>query len=116
MDARGYTRILVVVLGLVTPGALANEVPAAPSKATGPSGLTLEGTLKKRVDFWISVYTKYSTSEGVIHDAKYPEIVLEKLDTRPSEIDYRIPPKTREKRAQRRLDDVKDFYRKLLLS
>src|SRR5690348_10419978 len=45
-----------------------------------PTITVTEAMLKRRIDFWVSVYTKYSTSEGVIHDAKYPEIVLERLD------------------------------------
>ncbi len=32
------------------------------------------------MDFWIKVYTQYSASQGVIHDAKYPEVVYEILD------------------------------------
>lgn len=76
-----------------------------------------DGTmLKRRVDFWISIYTKYSTSGGVIHDAKYPEIVLEELDFRADQEDYHTPPRIKEKRAQKRIKDIKEFYRNVLLS
>jgi membrane-bound lytic murein transglycosylase D len=78
--------------------------------------LNIEGMLKKRVDFWIAIYTQYSTSEGLIHDAKYPEIIFEKLDFRSDRDDYRTPPSVKEKRIQQKLNDIKDFYRDLLLS
>ncbi|MBI3543979.1 MAG: lytic transglycosylase domain-containing protein [Deltaproteobacteria bacterium] len=77
---------------------------------------TIDGMLKRRIDFWVSIYTQYSTQEGVIHDAKYPEIVLEKLDFRADHEDYRTHPHEKEKRMQKKLEDVKDFYRDLLLS
>lgn len=74
------------------------------------------GILRKRIDFWIKIYTQYSTKEGLIHDAKYPEIVFEKVDLRVDSEDYRVPEKVRRKRSQKRLDNIKSFYRKTLLS
>ena len=59
--------------------------------------------LKKRVEFWIDIYTKYSSKEGLIHDAKYPSIIYEKLDLRLKGKDNSI---TR----------VKIFYKTILLS
>lgn len=88
-----------------------NAPTSAPQSITVPAGM-----LKRRIDFWVSVYTQYSTSEGVIHDAKYPEIVLEKLDFRADQEDYHTAPKIKEKRAQQRINDIKEFYRKTLLS
>ncbi|MBI3557206.1 MAG: lytic transglycosylase domain-containing protein [Deltaproteobacteria bacterium] len=102
----------------VAPGTSATRpetVVAAPSAGT-PAPLTAEGPLKKRVEFWVSIYTQFSTSEGVIHDAKYPEIILEKLDFRAEQEDYHTPPAVKEKRAQNRISDIKDFYRDLMLS
>jgi len=39
-----------------------------------------DGNLKKNVDFWIRIYTQYTTSQGLIHDSKYVDLVYEILD------------------------------------
>ncbi len=46
---------------------------------TPPSTLTVQGRLRKNVDFWISIYSLYSSTEGLIHDSKYVDIVYEKI-------------------------------------
>ena len=33
--------------------------------------------LKKNVDFWVRIYTYYDTNQGLIHDAKYVDIIYE---------------------------------------
>ena len=33
--------------------------------------------LKESVDFWVQIYSKYSTQEGVLHDSRYPHVVYE---------------------------------------
>lgn len=38
------------------------------------------GVLRENVDFWIRIYGKLSTHEGVIHDAKYPTVVYGEYD------------------------------------
>ncbi|MEW6055417.1 MAG: lytic transglycosylase domain-containing protein [Bdellovibrionota bacterium] len=80
------------------------------------AGLLVEPPLRKRVEFWISIYTQYSTSEGVIHDAKYPEIIYEKLDFRSDSEDFSTPQKVKQKRKQNKIKEVKNFYQKLLLA
>lgn len=75
-----------------------------------------DGPLRKRVDFWIKIYTQYSTAEGLIHDAKYPEVVYEKVDLRVDEEDYSVSHKTRRKQGQKRIERIKEFYKKTLLS
>ncbi|MEK7691712.1 MAG: lytic transglycosylase domain-containing protein, partial [Bdellovibrionota bacterium] len=45
-----------------------------------PLPFTLDGDLKRNVDFWISINTKYFTNQGLVHDAKNVDIVYEILD------------------------------------
>src|ERR1700746_1148841 len=33
--------------------------------------------LRKNVDFWVRIYTYYGTNQGLIHDAKYVDIIYE---------------------------------------
>lgn len=39
-----------------------------------------EGRLKKNVAFWIDVYSKYHTRQGIIHDTKYVDHVYEQIE------------------------------------
>jgi membrane-bound lytic murein transglycosylase D len=41
---------------------------------------SVDERLKKNVDFWIQIYGRYTTRQGVIHDAKYIDHVYEILD------------------------------------
>ena len=36
--------------------------------------------LKPDVDFWVSIFTRYSTSEGVLHDSRNLGVVYERID------------------------------------
>lgn len=115
---------LSVLVSLIAPAAshaISDDPNIGSARADGahdkPQITTPEsGVLRKRIDFWIKIYTQYSTQEGLIHDAKYPEIVFEKIDLRTDHEDYSVSDKVRRKRAQKRLDNIKEFYRKTLLS
>ena len=82
--ATKISRLSIFLIGLlflgagpgVLPRAIAAQVdPVSPLLA--PSQLTLDEHLKKNVDFWIKINTQYSTSQGVIHDARYVDKVYE---------------------------------------
>jgi membrane-bound lytic murein transglycosylase D len=54
----------------------------APQAGEVPSGL--DGQLSKNLEFWINVYSKYESSQGFVHDAKYVDVIYEVLEIRPS--------------------------------
>ncbi len=39
-----------------------------------------EPNIKRNVDFWIRIYSEVGNDEGIIHDAKYPNIIYEKIN------------------------------------
>ncbi len=41
----------------------------------------LSGSLKKHVEFWIDIYSKYHTSQSVIHDARYIDHIYEVINS-----------------------------------
>lgn len=41
---------------------------------------TVDTRLKSNVDFWIKIYSRYGTHEGLIHDAKYIDHVYEEVN------------------------------------
>ena len=72
--------------------------------------------LRQRVDFWIDIYSKYSTAEGLLHDARYLDIVYQRIDFQDIEEDVLISRSWKEVYKQRRVRDAKNKIKKLLLS
>ncbi len=72
---------------LLTLAVFAFELFSGPTSWAGvPSaslslGGELSGSLKKHVDFWIDIYSKYHTSQSVIHDARYVDHIYEVIDS-----------------------------------
>lgn len=54
--------------------------------------------MDKQVQFWIDIYTKYTTSQGVIHDAENVEKIYEVVD---------LSSFATEKEKQKKIDEVK---------
>lgn len=54
--------------------------------------------MEKQVQFWVDIYTKYSTNQGVIHDSENVEKVYEIVD---------LTGLTTERAQQKRIDEVK---------
>jgi len=109
---------LLMSVAILAPASIsqAQDTPLSPGLAKAHQLNGVDGMLKRRVEFWVKVYSEFSTTEGVIHDAKYPEIIFEKLDFRVSDNDYTVPPIVREKRNQGRIKRIKEYYKDVLLS
>ncbi|MBS1962244.1 MAG: lytic transglycosylase domain-containing protein [Bdellovibrionales bacterium] len=58
----------------------AMTAPAAPKDLAPEFSLPPGGVLREEVDFWVKVYGKYTSHEGVIHDSKYPTVVYGEYD------------------------------------
>jgi hypothetical protein len=89
MPIKRYTVIITFLLLIFSP---LQAIGADPQ-------VKLPDQLRSRVDFWIKVYTKYSSAEGLIHDAEYPEIIYETIDMNVAEENYSISHKTRRKQG-----------------
>lgn len=55
--------------------------------------------MEKKVQFWVDIYTKYSSNQGVIHDAENVEVIYEVVD---------LTGFKTEKEKQKKIDEVKD--------
>jgi len=65
--------------------------------------------LREQVDFWIKVYTKYSSDEVIIHDKKYLNIIYTTIDF--SELNrQRLSPRTRRRRMAKEIGRKKRYY------
>ncbi|MFZ4404431.1 MAG: lytic transglycosylase domain-containing protein [Pseudobdellovibrionaceae bacterium] len=63
--------------------------------------------LESNVQFWIDVYSKYSTSEGVIHDSENIDLVYEVVDFSEIEKDINLNTFQKEKAKQKKVDFIK---------
>src|ERR1041385_7954486 len=70
---------------------------------------SVDDRLKRNVEFWVRIYTQYSTTQALIHDAKYIDKVYEVIEF-PAEI-------LNDHRANKRYSkQVKSKWKDLLLS
>jgi len=91
-----FARITVMALFLV-----AASMAFASDEVLFPKPKALE----RDVNFWISIFTEYSTSEGVLHDQRNLGVVYEKVDL----------PKNASRRTRNRLSKVRrEHYQKIL--
>jgi membrane-bound lytic murein transglycosylase D len=69
---------------------LANAVDFRPPNYTGQDDRLGYGSgafsvptgMEPRVSFWLDIYTKYSTDQGLLHDSEYVHLVYEEVDFR----------------------------------
>ncbi len=78
---------------------------AQPASQPTQSAIPRPAALQDDVDFWISIYTQVSTTEGVLHDERNLKAVYQKL---------RFAPNTPPKERQRAVDEVRDRYALIL--
>jgi membrane-bound lytic murein transglycosylase D len=55
---------------------------AAPKELSPEFRIPAGGVLRESVDFWISIYGRLTSKEGVIHDSKFPTVVYQEYDFR----------------------------------
>ncbi|TDJ35014.1 MAG: lytic transglycosylase, partial [Gammaproteobacteria bacterium] len=61
--------------------------------------------LERDVNFWVSIFTEYSTSEGVLHDNRNLAVVYEKI----------VLPENASRRTRNRLSKARrEYYQKIL--
>jgi membrane-bound lytic murein transglycosylase D len=69
---------LALPIGNVDPLSLGSE--GAFLSINPPLKFQVDQRMRKNVDFWIRIYTEFSSNQGLIHDSKYIDHVYEILD------------------------------------
>ena len=79
----------------------------AAAGARGDDGqlFPLPGELRQDVDFWLSIFTSYTTSEGVLHDSRNLAVVYEKVP---------LPENASRRERQRISDRRRQHYKEVL--
>lgn len=70
--------------------------------------------MERQVQFWIDIYTKYTTEQGVIHDAENMDVIYEVVDFRDITSNGGLNIYAKERLKQRRVDDLKKKIAKML--
>jgi membrane-bound lytic murein transglycosylase D len=84
---------------------LPGSVLAAPRELHSEFKIPLSGVLRERALFWVQIYSKLTTTQGLLHDARYPSVIYE-------EMDFEKPKRNRPAAVRA----AKDHYKKILLS
>ena len=71
--------------------------------------------MQARVDFWVDIYTKYSTSQGVLHDAYFVDIVYDPIDFREIRKDQSKTPRMQKKAIEKIIKEKRSAIQERLL-
>jgi membrane-bound lytic murein transglycosylase D len=63
--------------------------------------------MEERVQFWKDIYTKYTSSQGVLHDSKYVHLVYENVDFTDISAQTELTAREKEKLRRKRVDEKK---------
>lgn len=77
---------------------------------------TVPAELKSRVEFWKKIYSEYTTSQAVMHDSEYPDIVYGVIDISKFEKDPSLVYRKKQKLIHRLLKNEKDKIVSALMS
>ena len=75
-----FSRFLLLLSAAQAGPEIPTPEPAHVLSATAPIPFAVDPRLQRNVGFWLSIYTQYDTSHGLIHDAKYIDHVYEVID------------------------------------
>jgi membrane-bound lytic murein transglycosylase D len=78
-----------VLSGLANAGVVGMELVSRPEQHLRPiipfEQFAVDARLRSNMNFWVQIYSKYSSSEGLIHDAKYIDHVYQVVDLKQGE-------------------------------
>lgn len=104
MVQRNFLTIAIFIIVFFAP-----TVPIA--AATNQDNFPIPEILKPNVDFWIKVYTLYSSDQIVIHDTENLNIIYQVVDSK----DISDGNKSSLKKLREQAEKAKQFYRNILL-
>ncbi|MCB0389927.1 MAG: transglycosylase SLT domain-containing protein [Bdellovibrionales bacterium] len=78
------------------------------------SGFSVPAGLEERVAFWLDIYTKYSTDQGLLHDSRYVHLVYEPIDFTEIMNQPQLDRKIKSKMRRKLVDEAKTRIRERL--
>lgn len=80
----------------------------------GSSGFGVPAGMEERVSFWLDIYTKYTTDQGLLHDSRYVHIIYEPVDFTEIMKLENLDKKSKNKLRRELMDAAKDKIRERL--
>ncbi len=71
--------------------------------------------MEERVSFWLDIYTKYTTDQGLLHDSEYVHLVYEDVDFRSIMKDASLTDSQKRKARRKLVKEAKKRIRRRLL-
>ena len=72
--------VVLLMLSATVPAALPGALPDALPDTRAAEIFPLPAELQPDVDFWVNIFTHYTTSQGVLHDNRNLAVVYERID------------------------------------
>ena len=82
MIKKGAPFVLIFLSIMVWPQNLQANVPVERHKLSCSADFPCPKALKRRTDFWIQVYRKWTTKQGAFHDSLHPQRVYSVIDVK----------------------------------
>jgi membrane-bound lytic murein transglycosylase D len=79
-----------------------------------PETFAVPEALKERVQFWVNIYTNYTTSQGILHDSRYTSVIYEPVDFTKLDSDKNLSQRQRLKAEKKYLDERKKYVKTIL--
>ncbi|MCB0356457.1 MAG: transglycosylase SLT domain-containing protein [Bdellovibrionales bacterium] len=71
------------------------------------SGFSVPAGMEERVAFWLDIYTKYNTDQGLLHDSRYVPIIYETVDFTDIMVQQHLDARIKNKMRSQRVKDAK---------
>lgn len=116
-DAEEFTPVLFTdMLNEIEKTAATNWTPpdfSGQDKALGyvPGAFAVPLGMEARVKFWVDIYTKHNTDQGLLHDSRYVGVVYEPVDFTDIMKDTSLDLYQKERARRKRVDTAKDVIR-----
>lgn len=80
------------------------------SSLPNKSKFNVSDELRRRVDFWVKIYSQYSTTQGVFHLTDRPDLILGEIDLTSIQQNKSINDGLKRKMIELKVKELKKFY------
>jgi membrane-bound lytic murein transglycosylase D len=99
------TKILILIISLIFSSDTFAAAKKWESSLPEHSVFAMNEKLQRRIDFWVDIYSKYTTTQGVFHNVDKPEIIYGTVDITDIMNNSVLNNSEKTKRSRRLIDD-----------
>lgn len=75
---------------------------------------TVPKELEERFNFWLQIYTRYTSEQGLVHDSKYIDVIYREIDFTPINMDAALSPVQKSRAKSKVVKDAKIEIKNIL--